>query len=602
MTNHCLAIAACVLLHAGTAHAQRPLNLDMEQPGIAAPEFPWGWYAADQLAPQAERLGSVDTLVRHGGRRSLRVSRTDVASASWAGSSGLSAERLAGKRIRLTGWTRTEGLRGGTAVLRVESMGSEFQSISVDSMAGAGVHGTTGWTRLAMESVVDTGAAYVLVGVQVSGAGTAWFDDLVLEVDGQPIATEPGPPPPSAAERAWLRAHAVPLASVQPGGDDADLEPFRAIVGDARVVSLGEGTHGTREFFQLKHRLIEHLVRRMGFTVVMMEANQLQTERVNRYVLTGEGTAREAMSGLFRVLKTEEVLAMIEWLRAWNASGQGRVEVVGYDMQDPRLPMDSVLAFLARGDPRLAALADSAYAPMRTAWLPGPYPDQPDSVARAWSAAADGVRRQMVERAPAWLAAARTAADSAAVAWALQNAEVTYQSATLGTASPNRLRDSAMAANIRWTLAQRPAGTRAAVWAHNIHVSRTPEWMGAFLDGMLPGQVRVFGFTTAQGEYSAASTFSRDARLRTYSVFPIVPVPPPTGGVGAELFALDAPLLMVDMRGAGEAAEGRWMMEARPSLSIGAAALDYGYYPERLARDYDVLIYVRSTTAARPLP
>jgi erythromycin esterase len=469
-------------------------------------------------------------------------------------------------------------------------------------MAGAGVHGTTGWTRLTLETTVDTGAAWVGVGVQVSGAGTAWFDDLVLEVDGQRIATEPGPAPATEAGRAWLRSRAVPLASVQPGGDDADLAPFRALVGDARVVALGEGTHGTREFFLLKHRLIEHLVRRMGFGVVMLEANQLQTERVNRYVLYGEGTAREAMSGLFRVLKTEEVLGMIEWLRAWNASGRRRVEVAGYDMQDPRLPMDSVLGFLARSDPDFAAAADSAYGPMRTAWLPGPYPARPDSVVRAWTAAADVVRRHVHARTSAWLARARTAADSAAVAWAVQNAEVAYQAASLGDAGPLALRDSAMAANARWALAQRPPGTRAVIWAHNAHVARTPQWMGAYLQGLLPGQVRVFGFTTAQGEYGAASTWARDARTRTNGVFPIAPVPPPAGGVAAELFALDAPLLMVDLRGAGETAEGAWLMEPRPFLSIGGRAVDYGYDPTRLALDFDALLYVRTTTAARPLP
>jgi hypothetical protein len=124
--SRCLAVAACTLLHAGAAHAQRPLNLDMEQPGIAAPDFPWGWYAVDQDAPPAERQGGVDTVIRHGGRRSLRVGRTGAAPGPWVGSSDFSAGRLAGRRIRLTGWARTEGLRGGAAVLRVETMGSGY--------------------------------------------------------------------------------------------------------------------------------------------------------------------------------------------------------------------------------------------------------------------------------------------------------------------------------------------------------------------------------------------------------------------------------------------------------------------------------------------
>ena len=60
----------------------------------------------------------------------------------------------------------------------------------------------------------------------------------------------------------WIRASAIPLATVEAGNGFSDLEPLRRIIGDARIVSLGEATHGTREFFQLKHRRSEE--RRVG--------------------------------------------------------------------------------------------------------------------------------------------------------------------------------------------------------------------------------------------------------------------------------------------------------------------------------------------------
>src|SRR5262245_5848460 len=70
---------------------------------------------------------------------------------------------------------------------------------------------------------------------------------------------------------AWIRRHAIPLATVEPGSTFDDLEPLRAMLAKARVVSLGEATHGTREFFQLKHRLIEYCVSRLGFTIIAFE-------------------------------------------------------------------------------------------------------------------------------------------------------------------------------------------------------------------------------------------------------------------------------------------------------------------------------------------
>jgi erythromycin esterase len=73
------------------------------------------------------------------------------------------------------------------------------------------------------------------------------------------------------------------------------MQPLKEIVGNARVVSLGEATHGTREFFQLKHRMLEFLATEMGFTMYSIEAN----------------------------------------MREFNASGKGRVEFTGFDMQTP---------------------------------------------------------------------------------------------------------------------------------------------------------------------------------------------------------------------------------------------------------------------------
>src|SRR5262249_29030886 len=65
------------------------------------------------------------------------------------------------------------------------------------------------------------------------------------------LAEANAPPPPQAI--AWLKRNAVRLESVEAGHGFADMRPLKALVGDARIVALGEGTHGTREFFQFKH-------------------------------------------------------------------------------------------------------------------------------------------------------------------------------------------------------------------------------------------------------------------------------------------------------------------------------------------------------------
>ena len=144
----------------------------------------------------------------------------------------------------------------------------------------------------------------------------------------------------------WIHAHAVPFDRAEPGQGWDDLMPLKEIVGDARIVALGEGTHGTREFFQMKHRITEFLANEMGFTVFAIEANMPEARQVNRYVLTGEGDPKKALAGMyFWTWNTQEVLDMIEWMRAFNASGQRRIAIWGLDMQTPDVAMDSVRRF-----------------------------------------------------------------------------------------------------------------------------------------------------------------------------------------------------------------------------------------------------------------
>ena len=90
----------------------------------------------------------------------------------------------------------------------------------------------------------------------------------------------------------WIAANAVRLKTPEAGNGFADMQPLKKIIGNARIVSLGEATHGTREFFQLKHRMLEFLASEMGFTIFSIEANMPEAYRLNDYVLNGEGTRR----------------------------------------------------------------------------------------------------------------------------------------------------------------------------------------------------------------------------------------------------------------------------------------------------------------------
>jgi len=169
-------------------------------------------------------------------------------------------------------------------------------------------------------------------------------------------------PGPDVAGLAWLRANAVPLTTVEAGSGFADLVKLKAAIGDARIVSLGESTHGTREIFQAKHRLVEYLASELGFTIFSIEANMPEAYRLNDYVLQGKGDSKTLLQGMyFWTWNTEEVLAMIEWMRAFNQSGKGRIEFTGFDIQTPTVAMEIVQELLQKVDPEKAKTAGETF-------------------------------------------------------------------------------------------------------------------------------------------------------------------------------------------------------------------------------------------------
>jgi len=149
----------------------------------------------------------------------------------------------------------------------------------------------------------------------------------------------------------WIRSHAVLLKTTEAGNGFDDLRPLRALIGQARIVSLGEATHGSREFFQMKHRMLEYLASELGFTIFSIEANMPEAYRLNDYVLEGNGDPAQLLRGMyFWTWDTEEVLAMIRWMRAFNQSGKGRIQFTGFDMQTPNVAATIVREFTARYD------------------------------------------------------------------------------------------------------------------------------------------------------------------------------------------------------------------------------------------------------------
>jgi len=417
---------------------------------------------------------------------------------------------------------------------------------------------------------------------------------------------------PSNTVIGWLKANVLPIASAEPGTDFKDLEQLRPLIGDARIVSLGEATHGTREFFQLKHRMIEYCVSQLGFTMIGFEAEYGATLAVNDYVLNGKGNALDVVAGMdFWTWDTEEVVALVEWVRAWNVANARKVKFYGFDMQSSPASGMHLLAYLERVAPRLAAVCEQNISPLASAYAADDLRLMPtivrDQAASQLATVLDAFTTQRAD----WISR------SSETEWHLarQSAIVLDQFArinameneSLSWAKSWRFRDSCMAANVRSLLDAEGPGTKALLWAHNGHVQRSPSVffkvieltnMGSHLHTVFGNEMVVFGFAFNQGSFRAND---ETGKLRDHTV-----PPAPEGYIDAALAATGLPLLALDLANIPpDGPLARWLAAKPSQRSIGAVFHgDHTNYSEVAnPRDkYDVLLFVERTTAARGNP
>ncbi len=333
------------LLFAVNAPIAPFLNLDFE---LGVRGAPYAWFVGGSGFDF-----SLDTKVFQSGTQSLRIQNINAPT----GTLGVANQQfpidlVRGKHVHIGGWIRTADVRDGAAAMwwRVDGASG---TISLDNSPPPGpAPGTKEWTRYEFDRDVSPTASAVFWGVFLRGSGTAWFDNIEIAIDGVPV--EQAQPPfigePTEDQLQWIRNNAIRISGANPGQGWADLTALKELIGNARIVALGEATHGTSEFFHMKHRILEFLANEMGFTIFSIEANMPEAYRVNDYVLNGQGDARKLLKGMyFWTWNTQEVLDMMYWMRDFNTSG-GHIEFTGFDMQIPTVAMQIVRDFATAND------------------------------------------------------------------------------------------------------------------------------------------------------------------------------------------------------------------------------------------------------------
>lgn len=415
--------------------------------------------------------------------------------------------------------------------------------------------------------------------------------------------------------------HAVALSTTDPGGGPAALSPLRDALADRTVVGLGEATHGSREFFQVKHRLVRLLVQECDCRAVAMEADFTAARAIDEYVTgvggDGERDPRAALAGLqVWPWKAEGVLELVEWLRSFN---EGRppgdhVRVYGVDAQHTDAAARAVREYLDRVDPEYRERAEDALSTLAGGLEP--WRDDDDDLAAALAeteSVATGLRERFERRREAYVEATSPAAFAVAArqAWALERAwRLTSEVHAADDLSGWAVREQSMARTVEWVLDRESAPV--ALWGHNGHVmygerdlGTDEPGLGELLADRYGDDYYALGFDFERGSFRAFAGPETDREgVGEWHVDPLSAASGDAAGTLAAGFgAVDAPAAVLDFDRAREDARlAAWLDTPHERRDVGAVFRDERQTAvDAPGERFDGLAFVRETTAARPL-
>ncbi|MFE3203270.1 erythromycin esterase family protein [Embleya sp. NPDC059237] len=458
--------------------------------------------------------------------------------------------------------------------------------------------------------VLCVGATAGGIGTAYAGSSTDANSPATASVSAD-AATPAGPEDAAAAAfrspEAALGRVAHPLRTTEPRGGLADLRPFGRMVGDARVVGLGEATHSSHEFLTVKHRVLRYLVEEKGFRAFTLEAAWSTGLRLDAYVVRGEGDLKKIMDeefqGSYRLWNNAEYRDLLQWMRAYNVKHpKDPVRFVGDDNGFAGAELyDKVGAYAAAARPELVPQLTELYRGLRPA-------TDVDTYINEYLSKPIAERKAIAERTGRAVELLRqrpgTGSDADAQAWAVQHATAINQMTTLYAfdwddprSIPEAMtyRDRSMADNVVWW--QRHTGNKIMLAAHNTHVALNtyapathPKVQGAFLREQLGNGYLSVGLTFDQGSFNA---FGQDGGIHRFAVGPAAP--------GTAEYTLDRVRyrdFVVDLRNApGEART--WLAEPHTIKNIGATYPGIADAPQiQLAKTHDVVIHLRQVNAA----
>lgn len=402
----------------------------------------------------------------------------------------------------------------------------------------------------------------------------------------------------------------IKLKTVKYNSGFEDLYALEPILKDKKLVLMGEATHGTKEFFQMKHRMFQFLVEKMGYNIFGIEASMPDCMAINDYILYGKGDAKQVIKGMnFWTWDTREVLDMVEWMRKYNKSHIKKIKFYGFDMQSSCTAAKNVKEYLKKVDAAYEVNVDADLSKFNNWALDYgvreklPIDKIKDIVNRFEKNKDEYIKKSSKEQYELYKENLNIICEFYDTFGDKQN---NYEGETK--------RDKYMAENIKWILDNETPESKIMIWAHNLHVAKgientnnlTPEYpegnvkrMGSNLHDIYKDKMYVIGFEFGKGSFIASFTNKKNGQMANGKCT----LKSVKSDSAAYIFSKVDSLFFIDFKTCEENKYAKNILSTPQSYhEIGAtfSGENDSYKSEILDVRYDGLIFVDTTNNAEP--
>lgn len=402
-----------------------------------------------------------------------------------------------------------------------------------------------------------------------------------------------------------LKQEIIPLKTVEPKDDLKDLMPLKELLKDKEIVGMGEATHGTSEFFKMKHRVYKFLVEEMGYRAFAIEANFGECEIINDYILNKSGDEQTALNTFsFITWRTDELKEMLNWMRDYNlkVKEKDKIRFYGYDMQEMTREYSILKKYFNKTSPELENKLLKEVSPKIN------FQDfKVDETITKNKAALKEIIKNVEDSKNELIN--KSSLDEYETM--IKNLDIINQCLDLNNCFDSTdqykyvsLRDKCMAENIKWIKNKESSlgNNKIMLWAHNGHVANSRYiksgyfTMGKYLKEFYGDKYYILGFEFFKGKFNAKyNTIFTENELKESD----------DKTLGYLFNKLETPIFYIDLKNALKKDKiNRWFKDRIICInSIGAAYDKDSNYPYikgvNIKDEFDGLIFINETTSTK---